>query len=70
MDRCVTRDACLFQVFRQWKVVQNRAEGKKSERKELGERSVSSPSLPASNAFVIYFLLLFFVPFPLSGVLE
>ena len=52
MDRCFTCGTCLFQVFRQWRVAQNRAEGEKSERKELGERRVSSPSLPASNAFL------------------
>ena len=30
VDRCVTSGASLFQVFRQWRVAQNRAEGKKA----------------------------------------
>ena len=51
MHRCVTSGASLFQVFKHL-----RAEGEKSERKELGERRVYSPSLPGHNVFSAAFL--------------
>ena len=53
MDRRVTSGASLFEVtrFRQW-----RAEGKKSERKELGERRVSSLLSLAATFFSAAFL--------------
>ena len=57
VDRCVTSGASLFQVFRQWRVAQNRAEGKKAKERNW-ERGgflsflALSPTLFFSAAFL------------------
>ena len=67
VDRCVTSGASLFQVFRQWRVAQNRAEGKKAKERNW-ERGGFLSFLALSPT--LFFLLLFFAPSPLTGLLE
>ena len=59
MDRRVTSGASLFEVtrFRQW-----RAEGKKSERKELGERRVSSLATTFFSAAFLFTVATIWTP--------
>ena len=42
VDRCVTSDASLFQVFRQWRVAQNRVEGEKAKERNWERGGVLS----------------------------
>ena len=50
VDRCVTSGASLFQVFRQWRVAQNRAEGKKR-KKGIGREEGFFPFSPCPHRF-------------------